>query len=126
MNTYMSTLTNYNVDGRAGRKEYWIFQLINSIILSVFVSVFLVSIIPSIGYQEAPSAFAFITLGLAFVFSLIILVPSITVTVRRLHDIGMSGWLYLVSLIPGIGGIIVLILVCLPSQPSQNIYDRDI
>jgi uncharacterized membrane protein YhaH (DUF805 family) len=48
------------------------------------------------------------------------LVPSLAVGVRRLHDVGKSGWMLLVALIPLIGAIWLLILFCKDSQPKEN------
>ena len=60
--------------------------------------------------------------GFLTVFSLGILVPQIAVSVRRLHDIGKSGWFYLIGLIPVIGWIFVLVWFCTDSQPGDNQY----
>ena len=59
------------------------------------------------------------------VYSLLILVPSIAVSVRRLHDIGKSGWMLLVALIPLIGAIWLLILFCSDTQPQENKWGRN-
>ena len=55
---------------------------------------------------------------------LAIAVPSIAVTVRRLHDAGFSGWLYLVNLVPYVGGLVILVLTILPSKPEGARFDR--
>ena len=60
----------------------------------------------------------FCSAGLLFLFGLAIIVPSIAVTVRRLHDAGFSGWWYLLSLAPG-GGLVVLIFCALESKPEK-------
>ena len=63
------------------------------------------------------------TYGLFYgLFSLAIMIPSLSVTVRRLHDVGKSGWWILISLIPFIGGIWLFILTITDSQPGENIY----
>ena len=49
--------------------------------------------------------------------------PSIALTVRRLHDVGYSGWLVLLGLIPSVGGLILLIFAVLPSSPAGAKYD---
>lgn len=51
-----------------------------------------------------------------------LLAPGITVSIRRLHDIGKSGWWFLISLVPLVGGIVLLVFMCLDSQPGENIY----
>src|ERR687885_610071 len=55
-------------------------------------------------------------------YSLAVLIPSIAVTVRRLHDTGRTGWWILIGLIPFIGGIILLIFMVLDSEPGTNQY----
>ncbi|MCR5843304.1 MAG: DUF805 domain-containing protein, partial [Oscillospiraceae bacterium] len=55
-------------------------------------------------------------------FSLATLIPSIAVTVRRLHDIGKSGWFYFLILIPVVGSIILLVWECKDSEPGTNVY----
>jgi uncharacterized membrane protein YhaH (DUF805 family) len=64
-------------------------------------------------------------LGLMFVYSLIVLVPSLSVLIRRLHDIGKSGWWYFISFIPLIGGIVLFVFTLLDSEPSPNQWGLD-
>ena len=87
-------------DGRAGRKEFWLW------ILVLFVVQFILNIIPKIGPI------------LSLVLSLAVLLPSLGVTARRLHDTGKSGWFQLLGLIPVVGGLIVLIL-CIPEGSKE-------
>ena len=92
--------TNYtNFKGRSRRSEYWWFCLFNMI-----VSTLLTLIIPDI----------------AGLWSVVILVPTLSLVVRRLHDIGKSGWWYLLMLVPLVGGIILLIWFCRDSDPQSN------
>lgn len=58
-------------------------------------------------------------------YSLAILVPTLAVTVRRLHDIGKSGWMYFVGLIPLIGGIWLLVLLVTEGNHGPNQYGED-
>ena len=53
-------------------------------------------------------------------YSLVVLVPALAVSVRRLHDVGKSGWWILISLIPVVGAIWLIVLLCLDSQPEAN------
>ena len=57
---------------------------------------------------------------LSVIYSLLLLVPSLAVGVRRLHDVGKSGWMLLIALIPLIGAIWLVILFCKDSQPKEN------
>ena len=103
---YKKVLTHYaDFSGRARRSEYWYFVLCN----------FLISLVVS-----AVSYWVLNNSWLESLYGLAILIPSIAVGVRRLHDIGKSGWFWLVALIPLIGWIWVIILFCQDSQPGAN------
>ena len=114
MSWYLEVLQKYAVfDGRARRKEYWVFLLIN-----ILVSVVLIAIDNLIG-TFSPQVGVGLLQGL---YSLAILIPSIAVTVRRLHDTGRTGWWILISLVPLIGGIVLLVFMVLDSEPETNEY----
>ena len=86
-------------EGRAGREEFWYFVLANFIVIVVLGIVGGIIRLPHL---------------LTSLYGLAILLPSIGVTARRLHDIGKSGWLQLIVLIPIVGPIILLILCAKP------------
>lgn len=114
MNWYIKALKNYAVfSGRAGRKEYWYFLLFHFIILIVlaFIDV-------QIGWFDAQRSIGV----LAFLYSLAVLLPALGVTIRRLHDTNRSGWWIFISLIPLIGGIILLVFMALAGTPGSNQY----
>jgi uncharacterized membrane protein YhaH (DUF805 family) len=114
MSWYVEVLKKYAVfDGRARRKEYWMFFLINLVITIVLI------FIDSLMGTYSPQAGLGLLSGL---YSLAVLIPSIAVTVRRLHDTGRSGWWILIALIPLIGGIVLLIFMVLDSEPQANRY----
>ncbi len=107
MHWYIDVLKKYAViEGRASRTEYWMFVLCNFIV-SIFVSV-----------AAAIISFKFLTT----LYSLAVLIPSITVLARRLHDIGKSGWWILFVFLPIIGWVILLIFAIRDSQPGTNMY----
>lgn len=109
---YLKVLQNYaNFNGRARRKEYWMFQLFNSIII---IALYFLGLVVS-----------GIFIGLYVLYALAILIPSLAVTVRRLHDIGKSGWWYFICLVPIIGGIWLLILTCTEGTRGSNAYGLD-
>jgi len=58
-----------------------------------------------------------------FAYMLAVLIPGIAVGVRRLHDVGKSGWMILIGLIPSIGSIWLIILFCTDSQSGSNEYE---
>jgi uncharacterized membrane protein YhaH (DUF805 family) len=100
--------------GRSRRKEYWYFQLFNAIVM-IFLGLFAVAF----SDQGKP---AMIPFGLLFTYGLVLFVPSLAVTVRRLHDIGRSGWWYLIAFVPLIGGLILFVFTLLDSDPDRNEY----
>ncbi len=108
MEWYLKVLKNYaTFAGRARRKEYWMFVLFNIIALMILLILDMV-----IGTY-------FVLYGL---YCLAIIVPSLAVTVRRLHDLGKSGWWIFISLVPVIGGIWLLVLTVMDGTPGQNQY----
>ena len=99
--------------GRSTRKEYWCFYLINMLI---YIILNIVDIVLGVYSFEAGIGL------LSLIFILVVLIPSLAVTFRRLHDIGRSGWWFLINLIPLIGPIIFLIFMLLDSQEDENKY----
>lgn len=121
MNWYLKVLKeNYaNFEGRARRKEYWMFTLFNVLIILGLYALFMVGIATEIGALS--SIFGI----LYFVYALGVLVPGLAVAVRRLHDTGKSGWMILVGLIPFIGGIWLLVLYVTEGDKGDNEYGPD-
>ncbi|MFM8488055.1 MAG: DUF805 domain-containing protein [Bacteroidota bacterium] len=108
MEWYLKALRQYaDFEGRARRKEYWIYFLFNTIFLFwvMLMDIFL---------NTFPIFLLFFIAGT--------FIPSLAVTIRRLHDIGKSGWMYLVTIIPIIGSIWFLVLVVTDSQQGDNEY----
>jgi len=93
-------------DGRARRKEYWGFVLIN----------FIISVILGI----IGGLIKFSLLGTIFMIA--VLLPSIAIGIRRLHDVGKSGWWLLIAFVPVVGGLYLLYLAVLDSDPGDNEY----
>lgn len=113
MNWYLTVLKKYaEFSGRARRKEYWMFALMN----------FLISILISIVGAVIGDTDGLIAVSLSGVYALFIFIPSLAVTVRRLHDTNKSGWWILISLVPLIGGLVLLIFMVIDSDPNENAY----
>lgn len=113
MNWYIKVLKNYaTFSGRARRKEYWMFALIQGIVWAILYVLMLTSDSSLIA-------------GIFIVFVLATLVPSLAVVVRRLHDIDRSGWFYFISLIPVVGPIILLVWSCKAGTTGSNRYGAD-
>ncbi|WP_292473198.1 DUF805 domain-containing protein [Mesorhizobium sp.] len=107
-----------NFSGRARRKEFWAFYLWFSV---VFVALFGFGILLNLaisGFDDGPTT----SIGhIPFLlFVLIAILPSIAVVVRRLHDIGLTGWLVLLCYTPALGAVAFLVFGLLPSQFGKN------
>ena len=110
MNYYVDVLKNYAVfSGRARRKEYWMFVLFNAIVSLVLI---LLGSLLHFTFLET-------------IYSLAVLIPSLAVAFRRLHDTGRSGWWILICLIPLAGIIIFIVFMALDSQPGDNQYGQN-
>lgn len=102
MKWYLKVLKQYfDFNGRARRKEYWMFFLFNSIIATIIRNVF--GLIGSPEYSFAkiiinPQMELSMDFSLSSIYSLAVLIPSIAVGVRRMHDVGKSGWFILIPI----------------------------
>jgi len=99
--------------GRSTRREYWMYTLLLVLCNTALYSFAIVGALMESG------AVAMIGSALLAVFGLASFVPSVAVTVRRLHDIDKSGWFVLLMLVP-LANIVVLVFTLLPSTPGPN------
>lgn len=113
MEWFIKVVKSFSFSGRARRKEYWMFVLI-----AVLIAIFLALADGITGTYSSELGFGL----LGGLFLLAILIQSIAVGVRRLHDTGRSGWWLLLNLIPLVGPIIVLVLMALEGQSADNAY----
>ncbi len=114
MSWYITCWKKYvDFSGRARRREYWWFYLINSIIASILA---MIAVFTSRETNISPFYWV------AVLFSLAIILPSLAVQIRRLHDVGKSGWWIFISLVPFIGGLWLLVLMLSDSQAGTNQY----
>ena len=131
INATKSYFTNYvNFKGRTSRADFWWAML--GIFLLTFIIAFIAGLI--FGVPEAATSYAtpeeameflkaYFTNGYVItliIWSLILLIPSIAICVRRLHDINKSGWWYLLNLVPYVGSIVLFIFYLLPSVNEGN------
>jgi len=111
MNWFVAVIKKYaEFSGRARRKEYWMF------VLFYFLIAIGIAIVE--GLLGSPG----IVGGL---FGLALLVPSLAVTVRRLHDTARSGWWILIGLVPLVGFIVLLVFMCLEGSSGSNAFGAD-
>lgn len=112
MNWYTKVIKQYaDFKGRARRREYWVFTL--------FYIVFYIIL----GFIDQLTGLKVSKFGiLTGIYSVFFLIPSIAVAVRRLHDVGKSGWMLLISLIPLVGAIWLLVLMLQEGNNGSNKY----
>lgn len=140
----------FDFSGRSQRMEFWLFMLLNLIVACVLAGPFYVQMIGAVltsaqmagqgaEYNESMMAASLMSspvslamVGLYGIYALFTLIPSIAVTVRRLHDRDMSGWWYLgaivLSMIPFVGflvSIAFLVVLCLDGTPGTNRFGPD-
>lgn len=116
MNWYLKAIRQYaDFSGRARRKEYWMFALFNFIFLLIAV---MLDMALGLGYGDGPGV-------LYLLYLLFMIIPSLSVGVRRLHDTGKSGWFMLIGLIPAVGGIILFIFFVMEGNSGPNEYGDD-
>jgi uncharacterized membrane protein YhaH (DUF805 family) len=116
--------------GRSRRKEYWMFTLFVLLVYLAMGILFFVGggatgLFDQTGGAPELGAMGWIGLSLFIIFALAIFVPSLAVIVRRLHDQDKSGWFILLQFIPYIGGVIMLIFMCIDGTRGENRYGPD-
>ncbi|TGC16142.1 hypothetical protein CQJ28_16065 [Escherichia sp. E2562] len=116
MDWYLKVLKNYvGFRGRARRKEYWMFILVNIIFTLV-----LGLLDKMLGWQRAGGEGILTT-----IYSILVFLPWWAVQFRRLHDTDRSAWWVLLFLIPFIGWLIIIIFNCQPGTPGENRFGPD-
>ena len=101
---------NYaNFNGRASRQEYWMFYLFNTIF---FIGLMVIEAVLGIAV-------------LSMIYGLAVFIPGLGAGIRRLHDVGKSGWFLLILLIPLVGAIWLIVLVASKSNPGENQYGTE-
>jgi uncharacterized membrane protein YhaH (DUF805 family) len=115
---WRSVTSNYwNFGGRARRKEIWGFYLFYVVVLTVLICAGL-AIDAALGNLDQNGPIG--TVVLLVPFTLVTFVPYVALVVRRLHDIGLSGWFFLLIFLPYIGSLVILVFAFIPSQKHEN------
>jgi uncharacterized membrane protein YhaH (DUF805 family) len=113
MTWYIKVLKSYAVfTGRASRQEFWMFCLFSSVVSTTLTVIDVMT-----GIINDRNLF-----GINTLYSLAVMLPSLGVSIRRLHDTGRSGWKWLLGLIPFVGPVLLLVFFCQDSQPQANEY----
>lgn len=113
-NWYIEVLKKYaTFNGRARRKEYWYFVLFSALIS---IGLMIIDVVAGTFSTEGGIGL------LSGIYGLAVLIPSIAVLFRRLHDTSRSGWWLLIALIPIIGPIVLIVFLASDSKPDENQY----
>ena len=116
MQWYLKVLRQYaDFTGRARRTEFWMFVLFSAIISIVL------RVIDNLIFGNGMTSGG----PLGLLYSLAVLLPSIAVSARRLHDIGRSGWWQLIGLIPIIGWIVVIVWYATAGKAEPNQWGQN-
>jgi uncharacterized membrane protein YhaH (DUF805 family) len=111
MHWYTDVIRKYAVfNGRAARPEFWWFVLYNLIIAAV------INLVAGIIFGRSSGQVV------SDLYSLAVLLPSLGVGIRRLHDTNRTGWWYLLVFIPVIGWIVLIVFLAMASDPGSNNY----
>jgi uncharacterized membrane protein YhaH (DUF805 family) len=120
MKEYLNVLRKYFVfRGRARRREFWMFYLFHTLISLMLIFVYIVSAFFS---ENLINVFHYYFIFIILPYHLAMIIPYLTVSIRRLHDINCSGWYLLMLLIPYLGIFVILILNLLDGQAHENKY----
>lgn len=127
----------FSFAGRVTRKKFWIDWVLKIFVVSLYLELIYIFLMKNVivinemlpgSYFQFPSpsyrALAIALTVIMNIFNLLVTVSGISYQVRRLHDIGKSGWYVLVSLIPIVGWIWQIILMCTESDPQENEYGK--
>ena len=106
--------------GRAGRREFWLFQLVHFIIAAVLWVVDFMVFFE--GSMSRVSDEAFALFPISMIYALLVLIPVLGLGVRRLHDIGRSGWWLLIGFVPFIGFVVLLVFAVRKGDDGDNAY----
>ena len=114
--------------GRASRSEYWWWALIGfavSVVLNIIMQVGgAAGATVAANGSSVPGPGFLVGSIIAFVWGLAVLVPSLALLVRRLHDVNISGWLVLIILVPFLGALALVVIAILPSNPAGQRFDQ--
>ena len=115
-------VSNYaTFKGRASRPEYWFFWLFSML---VFVAMTIVTLV-LVGISAAADTGGWLVgiwIAVCAIAALGLVIPSISVAVRRLHDTHNSGWMWWIQVVPYLGTMVFLVILLMPTYPVNNKY----
>ena len=117
---FLRTIKSWNGEGRAQRSEYWWGGFAYGFFLAIVLSIIMIPASFMLVGSSSSDADSAMFMLLFSIVLLVLYIPLLSQTIRRLHDVGYSGWFIALGLIPYLGSLILLVLCILPSQPHPN------
>lgn len=116
----------FDFSGRSRRREFWLFTLFWYLV-TIGCGVLMLAGIPwdKFGSNAQPGFMLWVGMSIMMLFWLVSWIPGIAVTVRRFHDQGLSGWMYLLYFIPYLGWLIVMVFMCIEGNRGENRFGYD-
>lgn len=111
----------FDFEGRSSRTEYWAFTILMTVVYTLLAFLLIAA---SAGSEQLGGP-TFLAMGLMIAFGIGSFVPCLSVTVRRFHDQDRSGWMTLLGLIPYVGGIVLIVFMCLRGTDGENRWGDD-
>jgi uncharacterized membrane protein YhaH (DUF805 family) len=109
----------FDFNGRARRSEYWLFFLFYMIVVMVAAGV------GAVGRDAHPGTPQYVAGAVLVIFWIVSVIPALALQFRRLHDTDRSAWWLLINLLPGIGGLVLLVFFLLDGTPGKNRFGPD-
>ena len=119
--------------GRSRRMEYWMYQVFTLMVYVVCFGIMMAGLpwsqmgqaSPNYDPNAAPGPVFWVGVTMAALWYLFTFIPDIAVTVRRFHDQDLSGWFYLLRFVPYIGGIVLIVFMCIQGTKGENRFGFD-
>ena len=108
----------FDFSGRSRRREFWIPLIINILIYCIMLCL----LSATEAFSTRSSSSGDIIFKIFWVYYLLYIIPLLSLIIRRLHDMGKSGWWYFISLIPLVGTILLIIYLSTDSVSYDNEY----
>lgn len=115
----------FDFKGRSARKEYWMFILLWVIVYVAFFTMLFTGIDVSGRGGQSNDGVLMIAMSAIVLFFVASFIPLIAVQVRRFHDQDRSGWFFLLNFIPSVGGLVVLVFMCIEGTEGPNRFGDD-
>jgi uncharacterized membrane protein YhaH (DUF805 family) len=128
MNSYVQVFKRaFDFTGRSRRREFWLFVLVNLVVTAVLTALDTLLGLGGVTTLTGPGyAFTYLAPGLlGSIYNVVVLIPNIAVSIRRLHDTDRSGWWLFIALLPLIGAIVLIVFWAMEGTRGANRFGAD-